>query len=38
MSYLIAAYAITLLALVGYGISLGRERNSLANHRKSNSG
>lgn len=38
MSYVIAAYGVTIVALVGYGIGLARERNSLSNHRKSNSG
>ncbi len=27
MSYLIAAYAVTLVTLVGYGLALVRERN-----------
>lgn len=38
MNYVIAAYGVTVLALVVYGIGLLRERNSLSNHRKSNSG
>ncbi|MCP4037534.1 MAG: CcmD family protein [bacterium] len=38
MSYLIAAYAVTILALGVYALGLQRERNSLCNHRKSNSG
>jgi CcmD family protein len=38
MNYMIAAYAVTILALGGYGIGLLRERNSLSKRRKSNSG
>ena len=38
MNYVIAAYGVTILALVIYGVGLVRERNSLCNHRKSNSG
>ncbi|MFB0976499.1 MAG: CcmD family protein [Myxococcota bacterium] len=30
MNYLIAAYAVTIVALVVYGVSLFRERNSLS--------
>ena len=38
MSYLVAAYVVTAIALAGYWIGLHRERNSLSNRRKSNSG
>jgi hypothetical protein len=38
MSFLIAAYGVTILPLALYGISLLRERNSLCKSRKSNSG
>ncbi len=34
MSYLIAAYAVTVVALAGYWIGLQRERNSLSDRRK----
>jgi heme exporter protein D len=34
MSYVIAAYGVTLVALVGYGIHLLRERSRLGGGRK----
>ena len=38
VNYLIAAYTVTILPLVLYGISLLRECNSLSKSQKSNSG
>ena len=38
MNYVIAAYSVTIVALVVYGVSLLRERKSLSKHQKSNSG
>jgi hypothetical protein len=38
MSYLIAAYGVTILSLFCYGISLWRECNSLSKVPESNSG
>jgi hypothetical protein len=38
MSYLIAAYVVTITSLAGYGFCLWRERNSLSKGPKSNSG
>jgi len=38
VSYVIAAYGVTIVALFGYGFYLIRERKSLAKHRKSNNG
>jgi|GEM_PF-3497391 heme exporter protein D len=38
MNYVIAAYSVTIVALVVYGVGLFRERKSLSKHRKSNSG
>jgi CcmD family protein len=38
MSYLIAAYLVTIVTLIGYALHLRKERNSLLERRKSNTG
>ena len=36
--YVVAAYGIALLAVVGYGLHLVQVRKALSDHRKSNNG
>jgi CcmD family protein len=38
MSYLIAAYAVTFVTLLGYGWQLARERARLLNRQRRNTG